>query len=114
MPLKDKQVKILICTWNLLGRIPALSEVQQLLNPEIKHDIYVVGTEECQRSIAASFIVKSKSEWEDMIGVTLGEKYSKLCSDTLMATHVVVYVNNELIPIIKSMLRFLHNPFLLQ
>jgi len=94
---------MLVVTWNLLGKLPSHTEIQELLNiNNITHDIYVVGTEECQRSIAASFVVKSKDEWENRIAGVLGPNFSKLCSDTLMATHAVVFVNNKLLPIIKS------------
>ncbi len=73
-----------------------------MLNPEIRHDVYVIGTEECQRSIAASFLWKSKQIWEDMVAETLGPNYTKLGSDTLMATHMVVFVSREILPLVKS------------
>jgi hypothetical protein len=49
------------------GALPPLHEVQELLNPTIKHDIYAIGTQECQRSIAASLLSKSKQTWENML-----------------------------------------------
>lgn len=82
--------------------------MKELLNLSIAHDIYIIGTEECQRSIAASFLVNSKTIWEDILAQVLGPTFSKLCSDTLMATHLIIFVNNELIPIISSTYIELH------
>jgi hypothetical protein len=101
-PLRDKELKIFACTWNLLGKLPSPAEVKILLNTSIAHDVYVIVTEECQRSIAASFWVTSKTLWEDVLQSVLGSKFQKLCSDTLMATHIIIFVNNQLLSIIKS------------
>jgi len=58
---------MLVCTWNLHGKLPTEHEVETLLRPKIKHDLYVIGTQECQRSIAVSVLLKSKVSWENRI-----------------------------------------------
>jgi len=63
-PLITRLAKILVCTWNLHGTLPPEDEVELFLKPKIKHDIYVIGTQECQRSIAFSVLLKSKENWE--------------------------------------------------
>jgi len=56
-----------VCTWNLHGALPPQPDVQQLLRPEIEHEVYAIGTEECQRSIPASFFKTSKDAWETLL-----------------------------------------------
>lgn len=110
-PLITRQAKVLVCTWNLHGTLPSEDEVKLLLKPSIKHDIYVIGTQECQRSIAFSVILKSKADWETIIQYScsvnfsrkvLGSDYVMICSDTLMATHIAIYVSTQILPIVKS------------
>ena len=115
----SRKAKILVCTWNLHGRLPGMIEACTLLGiNKTAHDIYVVGTQECQRSIAASLILKSKVAWENCVKYilhppflnnnsnrkVLGKDYVMICSDTLMATHIAVYVRISLLPSIKSIL----------
>ncbi len=73
-PLSSRQARILVCTWNLHGRLPSEEEAAKLLNPGLKHDLYVVGTQECQRSIAISMLLKSKVSWETLVGYGGGLK----------------------------------------
>ena len=46
-----------------------------LLRPDIHHDLYAVGTEECMRSIAKSTFAPNKLEWVNKLQETLGDKY---------------------------------------
>jgi hypothetical protein len=58
-------------------------------------DIYVIGTEECQHSIGASFFRRSKAKWVRNIEAALGWKYKKVCEKSMVAMHIVVYVRRD-------------------
>lgn len=65
-PYDTQKVRILAVTWNMHGKIPKTDEdLETLLNTKlIHHDIYVIGSQECMRSIATSVIAPSKAKWE--------------------------------------------------
>ena len=94
----NKKLLIRSITWNLNGKtLPTDDEFIPSLSKEIlinnKYHIYVVGSEECERSIAASTINTSKKAWESLIMSVLGTKYVPLRSHTLQATHMIIFVH---------------------
>ena len=90
--LENKKVLIRLITWNLCARNPpAVDEITRTLIPKNKFHFYVIGTEECERSIAQSAINTSKKKWEAYLQECLGENYIPLRSHTLQATHVIVF-----------------------
>lgn len=58
--------------------------------------LYVIGTEECERSIAQSAINPSKKNWESYLCDALGPRYVPLRSHTLQAIHMMVFVHEGL------------------
>ena len=48
--------------------------------------MYVIGTEECERSIAQSAINTNKDKWEQFLKEALGPDYSAIRSHTLQVT----------------------------
>lgn len=80
-------------TWNLAAKLPPVQDAtSQLLSPNRYH-IYVIGTEECERSIAASAINPSKKQWEEYLGGALGSNYVPLRSHTLQAIHLIIFAH---------------------
>eukprot|EP01065_Artemidia_motanka_P037875 TRINITY_DN46778_c0_g1_i1.p1 TRINITY_DN46778_c0_g1~~TRINITY_DN46778_c0_g1_i1.p1 ORF type:complete len:496 (+),score=152.68 TRINITY_DN46778_c0_g1_i1:65-1489(+) len=57
--------------------------------------ILAVVTQECLRTIAKSFLQSDKSEWEDALQAHLGDGYIRTGCHTLMATHIVVFVRDD-------------------
>jgi hypothetical protein len=56
-------------TWNLKGEKPSRDELKLVL-PKIKgkdYHFYVIGTQECMRSIFSSFFNSNKDEWIKII-----------------------------------------------
>lgn len=45
--------------------------------------IYLIGTEECERTIAQSAIIVSKKSWEQYLTQCLGENYVAIRAHTL-------------------------------
>eukprot|EP00937_MAST-01D_sp_MAST-1D-sp2_P000069 g69.t1 len=97
---KTGRVRVLAVTWNLHGQAPP--EDLTTLLPRRKFHIYVVGTEECERSIAVSVIFQRKKAWEAKLRTTLGSEYCMLMSHTLQAIHLIVYVHQALVPLIDN------------
>ena len=97
------KITVRAVTWNLAGKQPPGGEAlaRQLVPPDRYH-LYVVGTEECERSIAASALNPSKKNWEDYLGAVLGPRYIPLRSHTLQAIHLIVFAHVALAPICKD------------
>lgn len=60
-PYRSQRLRVLCLTWNMNGKL--LEELDELLRPEVNHDLYVISTQECSRSIAKNLIYKSKEKW---------------------------------------------------
>ena len=65
--------------------------------------IYVIGTEECERSIARSAIITSKKKWEKYLKTALGPCYVPLKSQTLQAIHMIVFAHIAIAPLCKDL-----------
>ena len=63
----------------------------------------MIGTEECERSIAASAMNPSKKNWEEYLGKALGDMYVPLRSHTLQAIHLIVFVHKGLAHLCSEM-----------
>ncbi|KAG5176590.1 Endonuclease/exonuclease/phosphatase [Tribonema minus] len=76
-----------VVTWNLQARATAgAAALREELLPPLQHHIYVVGTEECENSIAKSVIIQSKKNWDALLKETLGPQYAVL-GHALQASH---------------------------
>ncbi|CAD8094341.1 unnamed protein product [Paramecium sonneborni] len=94
----ENEIRMLVITWNMHGMIPKHS-LKRLFNIDIlHHDLIVIGTQECQRSIVTSLFCESKSEWEVKLQNELGKTYFKVQSATLNAMHIIVFAHRSLIP----------------
>ena len=92
-----KDLSICSITWNLHGETPQPSTVNLLLKQDKKYDMYVIGTQECLRSILVSFFISSKKEWEDLLLDNLGrDDYVMVSAETMNAIHIVVIIKKEL------------------
>ncbi|CAM9278399.1 unnamed protein product, partial [Choristocarpus tenellus] len=61
---------------------------------------FVIGTEECENSIAKSVIIQTKANWENVLRETLGLSYEMLCGHSLQATHNIVFVHRGILPLL--------------
>ena len=98
------ELKICSITWNLHGESPDEYTISLLLNNYKleNYDIFVIGTEECLRSIFVSIFWWNKSEWEETLHNFLGkDKYSIITSQTLVATHIIAFAKTNLLPYIS-------------
>ena len=116
----ERFLKVFVGTWNMMGRMVVEGEKKKkdesgvsksnfnppsALYPFIipdTHHIYAVATQECERSIEASFLNKSKSKWESVLKRALGPTYVRVKTRTLMAIHIAVFVRKELAPLLED------------
>lgn len=90
------QIKALVITWNLKGGCPS-GDLQDLVRTStIKHNLIVVGTQECCRSIAKSFFYESKKRWEAKLADAMGMDYQLIESHSMNALHICVFAHQSI------------------
>ena len=91
----EKPLSVYCMTWNLYEKVPPDDFISHLNLG--KHDIYALGTQECEKSIAKSVFLHTKNKWEAMLDSMFTEEgYVKVRFETLVAIHLAVYVRTEL------------------
>ena len=85
-------------TYNMHGQTPTLEQINQLLSihKEKKFDIYVIGSQECLRSIFKSLFYSNKSLWEEQLKNYFGNEYENIQSVTLGAIHIIILVKKSI------------------
>lgn len=102
-PFETGEVRILAVTWNLAGRKPAKEQMETLLLPKnVHHDIYVIGSQEALSSIMGSVFAPSKEKMNALVQDVLGEDYVMVSSVSLQASHLVVFANIKLAPLLSD------------
>ncbi len=77
-------------------------ELLNLFRPDIKHDIYAIGTEEWLKTIFKSAFGANKIKWVELIREHLGDEYQVIASHSLMGIHLVVFASVRIIPLITN------------
>mmetsp|Transcript_36819 Transcript_36819/g.63556 ORF Transcript_36819/g.63556 Transcript_36819/m.63556 type:complete len:641 (-) Transcript_36819:7-1929(-) len=91
---QNGKVLIRTVTWNLCAEPPPIvGDIQQNLLPKDRFHIYIIGTEECERSIAQSALFPSKKGWEAYLNEAMGPNYVPIRSHTLQAIHLMAFVH---------------------
>jgi len=100
-----KTILVRALTWNLAGQPPPKDDDHALSKSLLpnKYHLYVIGTEECERSIAQSAVNPSKKEWEGYLIKFLGGRYVPLRSHTLQATHIMVFAHQGIAHLCHNM-----------
>lgn len=91
-----RNLKMCFITWNMHGKTPDLQSVKQLFKGYKDFDIYIIGTEECLRSIALSIVYWSKSSWEQDLTEAVGPEYQIVTSSTLSAIHIIAFAKKSI------------------
>ena len=90
------KLNIFTATWNMEGKgLPTAQDLALLLPKHEERHILAFASQECLRTIPKSFLKSEKSDWENLLSQTLGIKYSMLVAETLVATHIVVFVRSD-------------------
>lgn len=92
-----------VVTWNLQAKpTVGAAELRKQLLPPHKYHLYMIGSEECENSIAKSVIIQSKKNWEVLLKTTLGPSYTMLCGHSLQATHSIVFAHKGVMPLLHG------------
>ncbi|XP_057324366.1 inositol polyphosphate 5-phosphatase E isoform X2 [Microplitis mediator] len=88
--LPNREIKILIGTWNMNGRAPPKQLNDLMLPTEVQTipDILAIGTQESY---------SERSEWEAALQETLGPSHVLLTSASLGTLHLALFIRRELI-----------------
>eukprot|EP00938_MAST-03A_sp_MAST-3A-sp1_P000561 g561.t1 len=108
-PISDKEILDLIkitgqlnvwtCTWNMHAKSwpENLRKELNVSSAKRVNHVYVMGTQECERSILSSAFLPSKWMWESALLKCFGERYVMVRSETMQALHVVVFVHRAVL-----------------
>ena len=69
---------------------------------ENRFHLYVIGSEECENSIAYSAVSTRKDKWLGYLQSALGDSYVKIRSQTLQAIHLVLFAHETVAPLIAD------------
>ena len=87
---------VFVLTYNMKGKTPSDDDIQLLFPQDInKFDLYIISTQECLRSIGASFLKDSKEEWIKSLSKFFGENYINLINSNLGAIHLCIFCKKE-------------------
>ena len=64
--------------------------------------MYVIGTQEAERSIEKSLLNPSKTKWLLRVNAALGDGYECVASHSLVAIHLALYVRTGLLPEVSN------------
>ena len=76
-----------IITWNHSAQLPTAHDVTNNLILRNHFHVIVFCSQECERSIARSFFIRSKAKWESIVSIAVGPDYAVLRTHTLQAIH---------------------------
>ena len=104
----SESLLIYVLTWNIHGKFPEGEEIQTILPKKTKEnspenfyqksryfDLFVINTQECLRSIGASFFNSSKEGWVNALKEYFGDDYINLVNSNLNSFHIAVFVKKE-------------------
>ncbi|TPX44380.1 hypothetical protein SeLEV6574_g04531 [Synchytrium endobioticum] len=91
--IKRDKLRIHIGTWNMNGKLPFGHLNDFIPSDYHQHQhIFIIGSQECQHSIEKSLVFSSKEEWEARLKAAAGDHYVCVCTETLAAIHIAVFV----------------------
>ncbi len=104
----SESLLLYVLTWNIHGKFPVGEEIQKILPKKTKEnspdnfyqksryfDLFVINTQECLRSIGASFFNSSKEDWVNALKAYFGDDYINLVNSNLNSFHIAVFVKKE-------------------
>ena len=104
----SESLLLYVLTWNIHGKFPEGEEIKKIIPKKTKEnspenfyqksrhfDLFVINTQECLRSIGASFFNSSKEDWENALKIYFGDDYINLVNSNLNSFHIAVFVKKE-------------------
>jgi inositol-1,4,5-trisphosphate 5-phosphatase len=95
---ETRELQVLVVNWNMHGKkAAALRAPCQLFPNNCKHHLYIVGTAECEKSIAKAMFTPSgpkKKTWERSVRAAL-PGCDCIAEASLAATHLAVFAQSD-------------------
>ena len=104
----SESLLLYVLTWNIHGKFPEGEEIRKIIPKKTKEnspenyyqksrhfDLFVINTQECLRSIGASFFNSSKEDWVNALKIYFGDDYINLVNSNLNSFHIAVFVKKE-------------------
>ena len=104
----SESLLLYVLTWNIHGKFPEGEEIKKIIPKKTKEnspenfyqksryfDLFVINTQECLRSIGASFFNSSKEDWVNALKIYFGDDYINLVNSNLNSFHIAVFVKKE-------------------
>ena len=92
--VSSNEIMVRVVTWNQQAKTPpSTALLRDALFAVGKFHLLVIGTEECENTIAGSIVNTSKKKWEEAVKIACGESYVKVRGHTLQATNNMVMVH---------------------
>ena len=85
-----------VLTWNIHGKTPNSSEMELIIPTNKQFQLYIINTQECLRSIGASFVNSTKDKWVEILKKHLGENYINIANNTLSAFHIAIFCHKSI------------------
>ena len=94
--MEEEDLRIFTCTWNMHGKkAPEINQLKKILPPNLCH-LYVIGTQECERTAAQSVYNFSKLKFPKMVKECLGKDYFLVHGEALAAIQCIVFAHVSL------------------
>jgi Ca2+-binding EF-hand superfamily protein len=94
--MDEQNLRIFTCTWNMHGKkAPDIIQLRKILPPNMCH-LYVIGTQECERTAAQSVYSFGKLKFPKMVKECLGKDYFLVHGEALAAIQCVVFAHVSL------------------
>ena len=94
--MEEDDLRVFTCTWNMHGKkAPAVDQLRKILPPNLCH-LYVIGTQECERTAAQSVYNFSKLKFPKMVKECLGKDYFLVHGEALAAIQCIVFAHVSL------------------
>eukprot|EP00164_Ancoracysta_twista_P007400 GFYU01010499.1.p1 GENE.GFYU01010499.1~~GFYU01010499.1.p1 ORF type:complete len:390 (+),score=76.79 GFYU01010499.1:260-1429(+) len=95
-----RKLKVFVGTWNMMGAPPP-EDVSEFIAPR-DYDVVAIGSEECERSIEKSLLIRSKDRWEAKLKERLGDEMVMIRSHNLVAIHLALFIRKDLQTFIRD------------
>ena len=101
--INENDLQIYIVTWNIHGKKPLKHHLDLILPKDKYYDMYIISTQECMRTIEASFFNDSKEEWINLLKEYFDNSYINLINENFSAFHISVFVFSKIVNKFKNL-----------
>ena len=96
--MNERELKLCCLTYNLKEKSLSDEEIRSILSihKEKYFDLYIISTQECERSTLLNIFYSNKSSYELKLQNFFGDQFYNLKSITLGGIHLIIFVKHKL------------------